>query len=168
MDKNCKNCIKSLFDRCETLNKNCDYDYGSTKYFAFLKKFVCDDFKNRNIEYPIEVSEIIINDKMSLLYKDKIGKFCRIRYCEDNKTYLGLFLGELPCGITITHNSDSKVLTTSYRNNPAIFVFELNKIVFGYESWWDFIENEEELREITDTEINNIWYVKALKQMGKD
>ena len=52
--------------------------------------------------------------------------------------------------------------------NPAIYVFDLQRIIFGAESWWGIIENPEELKDITDDDINNIWYVKALKAMYKE
>lgn len=46
--------------------------------------------------------------------------------------------------------------------------FDLQRIIFGAESWWGIIESLEELKDITDDDINNIWYVKALKAMHKD
>ena len=44
--------------------------------------------------------------------------------------------------------------------NPAIFVPELGKIIFGMESWWGRIKSEEELKDITDGDIENVWHVK--------
>jgi hypothetical protein len=71
-------------------------------------------------------------------------------------------------GIRASHNPDTKELNLSYHSNPAIFVFELNKIVFGAESWWGVIENEDELKKIkiTQDDIDNVWYVKALKAIS--
>jgi len=57
-------------------------------------------------------------------------------------------------------------LSHSY-GNPAIFVFDLNEIIFGYESWWGVIESEKQLKEITNDVIDNVWYVKALKQIDE-
>jgi hypothetical protein len=51
-------------------------------------------------------------------------------------------------------------------NNPAIFVFDLKKIVYGAESWWGMVESEDDLRDITDSTIDNVWYVKAMKEMA--
>lgn len=51
--------------------------------------------------------------------------------------------------------------------NPAIYVFDLKKVIFGAQSWWSVIENEDELRDITKDEINNTWYVKMFKEMVK-
>ena len=105
-------------------------------------------------------------------YKDsQIGNFVKIAPCGDEykgKTYLGLYLGELPVAHHITHNSETKELSVSFSNNPAIFVFDLNKIIYGMESWWGIIESEEDLKEITNRDINNIWYMKALKELSSD
>ena len=49
--------------------------------------------------------------------------------------------------------------------NPAIFIPSLNKIVWGYGSWWGEIASAEKLHQITDSDIQNVWYVRALKQL---
>jgi hypothetical protein len=60
----------------------------------------------------------------------------------------------------------NKVYAEFCSYNPAIFVPELNKVIFGYESWWSEITTEEELNNvITDHTIENVWYVKLLKSM---
>ena len=40
-------------------------------------------------------------------------------------------------------------------------------IILGCESFWSKIENAEELKDITDEEINNNPYMKILKELGK-
>ena len=47
-----------------------------------------------------------------------------------------------------------------------IFVPELNEVVWGCGSFWQKIRSKEQLKNITDGDINNVWYVKALKQIG--
>lgn len=37
----------------------------------------------------------------------------------------------------------------------------------GYESWWGFIKTVEDFQEITDEDISNVWYVKALKELSE-
>ena len=51
--------------------------------------------------------------------------------------------------------------------NPAIFVPELKKIIYGYESWWGAITNKDDLSDlnISDEDIENTWYVQLLKSM---
>jgi len=65
--------------------------------------------------------------------------------------------------IVIFHDRETKKLEISPFSNPAIFLPEFNEIVWGIESWWGVIEKEDDLRQITDKDIQNIWYVKALK-----
>lgn len=125
----------------------------------------CPMFKSKFIEYPIQVTKIDQTpiDYKDGLYKSNIGKTVKVRV--GNKTYLGLFLGDLPDATYIRHNPESGVLTVNHTTNPAMFVPELNRIVFGYESWWSVIESPEDFKEITDQDIDNVWYMKALKAM---
>ncbi|WP_434510123.1 hypothetical protein [Desulfitobacterium sp. AusDCA] len=135
----------------------------------FKENFICDGYKSRYIEYPIEVSKINRNTELYCLEKSHIGKFVKVAPCaeeHEGKTYLGLFLGDLPLDISVSHNPTTKELNLGYFANPAIFVFELNKIVFGAESWWSVIKTEDELKEITQDDIDNVWYVKALKELA--
>jgi hypothetical protein len=51
--------------------------------------------------------------------------------------------------------------------NPAIYVFETKEIVYGCESWWSPLESLDDLSDISDEDIDNVWYVKLLKEMQK-
>lgn len=51
--------------------------------------------------------------------------------------------------------------------NPAIFVPELNKIIWGMECWWSEIESIDKSKAITDKDIENQWYVQLLKSMSE-
>ena len=96
------------------------------------------------------------------------GKFVAVRKAgEGEKTKLGLYLGDLPLGVTAGFRpNDPETLIIQYmRGNPAIFVFDDNQIVYGAESWWGAISNPDQLREITDGDIQNVWYVQALRQL---
>ena len=119
----------------------------------------------KTIEYPIKVNKINFRKPFSLY---EVGGFAKVRPCGEeyeNKTYLGLLLGELPTDSYVTYNKESEELNVGIMSNPAIYVFDLNKIIYGYESWWSRIENENDLKNITDSDINNQWYVKALQQL---
>jgi len=35
----------------------------------------------------------------------------------------------------------------------------------GCGSWWGAIDNEEDLKDITDSDIENVWYVQLLKKI---
>lgn len=119
----------------------------------------------KKIEFPITVNKINYSEAFSLY---EMGGFAKVRPCGEeyeNKTYLGLFLGELPTGPYVTYNAKDEELNVGMMCNPAIYVFDLNKIIYGYESWWSRIESENDLKGITDTDINNQWYVKALRYL---
>lgn len=167
--KNCSNCKYGLFSNCDTL-KN-DKEYQELEFidkFDFKSDYVCDDYKSIFIEYPIQVSKINQDSTITSYKDDQIGKFAKIAPCGDEyegKTFLGLYLGELPIGHSISHNSKTEELSVSFRTNPAIFVFDLNKIIYGIESWWSIIESEKDLKEIANADINNTWYVKVLNSL---
>ena len=118
----------------------------------------------------MEVEHVDVKGTLPLVKATPLcGKFVSIQPCEDNpdkKTYLGLFIGEVPMSWSWKLNEDTKTIEVTHKPlgwMPAIYVFDLNKVVFGYQSWWGVIESEEQLRQITDADIQDIWYVKALK-----
>lgn len=173
--RNCMTCKFGLFSRCDELKNNEDYQnltkekYDFVKDDNFKRNYICDNYKSMFIEYPIEVSKINTDNNKGSYRSKQIGKFAKICPCGEEykgKTYLGLFLGDLPISNYVSYNEDSKELKVSFHNNPAIFVFDLNKIIYGCESWWGIIENEEDLKEITKDDIDNVWYMKLLKALG--
>ena len=84
-----------------------------------------------------------------------------------DKTFIGFYVGDISSGSFVTIKED-KIVCNWSGHNPAIFVPELNKIVYGYESWWSHIDNEEDLKDITDDTISDVWYVKLLKKISKE
>lgn len=178
--RNCNSCKSGLLGRCDGLKNNKEYQAifkdreaksmdRMLEAHEFKSNFICNEYRSMFIEYPIEVSKINSNIDKGYYRDSQIGKFTRITPCGEEyggKTYLGLYLGDLPIGHNISHNPETKELSISFSNNPAIFVFNLNKIVYGMESWWGIIESEDDLKEITESDINNIWYVKALKELS--
>lgn len=131
----------------------------------------CGFFQSKYIEYPITVSEIEndFGDNFSLGHE--IGCLVAVRPCGEeygNKTFCGFLLGDLPIYNHITFNSETGELHVFPHRNPAIFVPELKKIVYGCESWWHEITSVEELKDISDSDIDNTWYVQLLKDTGKE
>lgn len=130
----------------------------------------CKRYKSRYIEYPIEVSRI--NSEMREYWKnDDCGQLVKIRPCGEEygeKTYLGILLGDLPFMNYISYREETKELDILPSCNPAIFVPELKKIIFGMESWWGRIKNADELKEITNDDIDNVWYVRLMKEMNRE
>lgn len=128
----------------------------------------CEKYKSRYIEYPIEVNKI--NSEMREYWKDTdCGRLVKIRPCGaeyGEKTYLGILLGELPFMNCVSYQEKTKELDVFPSCNPAIFVPELKKIIFGMESWWGRIESADELKDITDEDISNVWYVRLMKEIN--
>lgn len=93
----------------------------------------------------------------------------RIRPCAaeyEGKTYLGVYVGDVALGFSSKYHPEEKTLELGFSQfNPAIFVPALGKIIYGIESWWGQIRDEEDLKDISDNDINNVWYVKMLKSM---
>lgn len=117
--------------------------------------------------------QIALNSYKQLVYEDSkpvmnIGDPGPVKICPcaeeyGGKTYFGIYIGDIP--LSISHSIDAEGTLTAKRSqyNPAIFVPELGKIIFGIESWWGRIESKEELEKLITPElIKNIWYVQLL------
>jgi hypothetical protein len=129
------------------------------------------------IKFPVEVSGIDwdvddpITDKSWQSQIHPVGSFVAVRSCKKehgDKTYLGILIGWVPIYNEVTYDEETKRMTFHHKgDNPAIFVPDLKTVVLGCESWWGEIESEKHLREITNDDIQNIWYVKALKALAE-
>ena len=126
--RNCNTC-KYAFITCRKLKNDVEYSKlnGWKEQVKFKNNCVCDKYKCRFIEYPINVNKI----KFVSIKRDSkdVGKLVEIQMCGEDcsKTHLGIYLGKLPIQITAGY-SDKKELIVSTVNNPAIFVFDLNRI----------------------------------------
>jgi len=125
------------------------------------------EFKKPRIVNGIEIEDIRL-PPLSV----EIGGSVAIRPSSDeyeDKTYLGIFLGGIARIESTAFNTVEKTIIIYNREHPAFFVPKLKKIIFGFESWWKPITNIDTLKEITDEDIQNTWYVKALKEIdGSD
>ena len=120
-----------------------------------------------NINYPITVEKIELVQPRKTSYR-KVGSWVSIRPCsEGDKTFLGVYLGDLQNSPMASYNKNSKLLTVIPFQNPAIWVPDLNRVVWGCESWWGVIEGPEDLKKITDGDIQGVWYVRALKELSE-
>ena len=88
---------------------------------------------------------------------------CAKEYNE--KTYIGIYIGDLPIQILTSYKESTGQLINSTMNNPAIFVPELKKIIYGCESWWKTIRSVDEFSKISNEDIDNTWYVKLLQSL---
>lgn len=128
----------------------------------------CEKFDSRFIEYPLTIQGID-NAKIDTFgLGHECGALCEIPCGKEyeGKSYIGIYLGDLPISITTSYHRESGILENRTMNNPAIFVPELKKIIYGCESWWREIESIEDFKGISKDDIENTWYVKLLKIMG--
>jgi len=129
------------------------------------------------IEFPITVTEIDCDDNSEaihekLLLGGKCGDMVAVRPCGKeygDKTYLGVLLGEVAMSVSCRFDAEAGKLTLfqSY-HNPAMYVPDLKKVIYGCGSWWGKINNEDDLKQITNQDISNVWYVKAMKALMHD
>jgi len=127
------------------------------------------------ISFPVSIGSVETDNRFYNKGRIGCGQMVAIRPCGEEykgKTYLGIYLGDITIGVDVffskNESTDVYKLETLNHLNPAIFIPEFNKIVFGCESWWGTIKDESHLKQITDEDIQNVWYVKALKQLTKE
>lgn len=131
----------------------------------------CDGFKSKFIEYPITVQCIENKEINTSGLGHKCGCLCEIRPCGEEhqgKSYIGIYLGDLPIAIHTSFNDKTGILKNQTLNNPAIFVPELKKIIYGYESFWREIQSVEEFTGISEEDISNTWYMRLLNDLGEN
>lgn len=128
----------------------------------------CGSFDSRYIEYPLTIKGIENSDIDTSGLGHECGCLCEVKPCGEeyhDKSYIGIYLGELPISIHTSYNRQTGILSNSTMNNPAIFVPELKKIIYGCESWWREITSIEDFKGISQEDIDNTWYVKLLSLM---
>ena len=109
-------------------------------------------------------------DQSPPIKTDKCGTAVRVRPCGDEyegKTYFGVLIGEVPLGISSRINSEGTLTVMRSMYNPAIFVPALGEIIYGAGSWWSEIDPDQEIDQITDEMIGDVWYVKMMVEMAK-
>jgi hypothetical protein len=98
------------------------------------------------------------------------GALVKVRPCAEeygNKTYVGFLIGEVPLGAGFKKVDENTIQISYGSYNPAIFIPETGSVVLGAGSWWGVIKSEEDLRQISDDDISNVWYVKLLNNLKK-
>ena len=130
----------------------------------------CIQFKNKHIQYPIEVNKIKY-EPFESWNRYEPGTPVRIMPCAKEykeKTYFGMYLGNLPTQNYVSYERKNKQLDICIMNNTAIYVFELKKIIYGCESYWSVIDDPNDFEDITKEMIDNVWYVQLLKGFYKN
>lgn len=122
------------------------------------------------IEYPIEVNGIHFEEEDTLRpsFGRKGTKWVAVRSCNKkhgNKTYLGILLGDMALSVRVTLSPEGILQVEQAMYNPAMYVPELHEVIFGCGSWWTPIDTPESLRQISNADIENVWYVRAMKDV---
>lgn len=145
-----------------------------SKLGAEIKKHKEEHVSESDIKFPLEISGVKFYDRRgnkSPMSQAKIGDLVSVRPCDEkynNKTYLGIYLGDLPIDYTYELHIESKVLNIHAIGNPAMYVFELKEIIYGCGSYWGKIKSIDDFKKITNEDIENVWYVKLLKKMYQE
>jgi hypothetical protein len=118
-----------------------------------LARLIAEPDLFKALAFPIEVTGVQFTGKYGLENGYPKRKLVRIRPCAEEfsgKTFLGLYLGDLARTMGVSFNPETGVLEVFLsHHNPAIWVPSLERIIYGFESWWGPIESEEQLRAIT-------------------
>lgn len=163
----------------EELLKELDKAFEETKDYTRFVDLFGDKSKSVLTRLNKTINSISLllkmNDVKDVLHPtipaliNKTGCLVKIRPCAaeyQNKTYLGFYIGDIAHGSSLGLDGD-KIQVEFTGHNPAIFVPELGKVIYGFESWWSKIKSEKDLASITDGDIKNVWYIKLLEEIGK-
>lgn len=148
-------------------------------YNKFIHLFSEDDGKRELAELRRTIMgikrELDAQDFKEVLFPENEGisqgmrppGMVSIRPCGDEyegKTYIGFLIGDVAtsCSWGV---KDGNIQLSWAGHNPGIYVPALKKVIYGYESWWGVIKDEEDFKKITDQDIENTWYVKAFRDM---
>lgn len=155
-----------------------DFMAGFAKSFEEHKK---QYEREHNYKFPITVTGVKfaipepISDKAALGGRNEVGQIVAIRPCADeykDKTFLGILIGYVPIHrdlafVRAEGKEEGELIFRIMGDNPAIFVPDLKKVILGCASWWGAIKDEAHLKQITNEDIQNVWYVKAIKQLAE-
>jgi hypothetical protein len=141
------------------------------KELAELSTYI-EDFKKNVLTgeslhgATIEISTVERGPCLKTRQNPMFGTLVAVRLAKSDKTFLGIYLGDLTIDVHAMYHKVKKTLTLQPVTNPAIFVPEIDRLVWGCESWWKPLKSAEDLKEITDADIESVWYVRALKELA--
>lgn len=99
--------------------------------------------------------------------RQRCGTWVRVRPAGAEVTYLGVMLGKIATATSAEYHPESGVLhVRQSTHNPAIYVPDLGRVVFGEGSFWSVIESPAEIRAIGDKAVGGVFYVRALRSIA--
>ena len=139
--------------------------WGSVCNKGHEAEAACDDYDSMFMQFPMTLNGIDMTEwTPSKALKD--AELVAVRPANEEKTYLGFLLDGLGSAVTINYSKDTKILHVHTYSNPPILVPALRRVVFGYESWWRRIKSEADFKDITDDDIDCVFYVRALGELN--
>lgn len=102
----------------------------------------CPDNRPRGIQYPVTVRAVRLHPP-AVDREDDVGKLVRVSPADDDGTYLGIFLGTHPLFISGAYDEKVETIDVMTTNTPLIFVPETGRLVYGAESWWEFVKGDD-------------------------
>ena len=113
---------------------------------------------SQEVELPITVNEIVAAEEPPIeSIWAKCGDLVAVRPCDEkfgDKTYIGIYLGEFPLSFSYSYENGRLKIAHSM-HNPAIFIPEMKEIVYGCESWWGKIKDENQRSEEHTSELQS-------------
>lgn len=120
------------------------------------------------IPFPLTVLGVRHATAGGFFGKKEVGSLVGVRPVGDLNTYPGIMLGDLPrAGADVAYDRSNREPCVFTDTNPAMFVPTLNRVVWGYESWWYPIETEDQLKQISDEDIRSNPLITRLSQALK-
>jgi hypothetical protein len=177
-DKELKEALQEIKKNLRVFDKVLKHDftkegkcYVNLRQSTFIRKLL-KLFDSLNWQLALNTYKTFdIDNEQKPINTNQCGTPVKIRPCADKyegKTYFGILLGDMPLNISATIDMSGNMSISRVSYNPAIFIPEVNDIVYGCESWWGEIESEDDLKEvITEDTIDNVWYMKLLRRMSK-
>jgi len=148
--------MKALIDRHMTIERL----FSSNVEDQFIKEFYKMSTQILALANTIEARSVE-NKFGDILETDKnCGRLVKVRLAQKGevKTHLGVYLGKIPTTSFTDYDPTTQIVTVKpSMKNPMMYVPDLGRIVFGFESWWGFIELEEAktFSPITQEDIQN-------------
>lgn len=158
-------------ESCEGTGHARDYAKGLNARDPETPCFFCKGKGTRPKQFPWVVTGVDWDTQRPALRPALMSHgvtWVSIRPCAKehaNQTFLGWLLGDLAQGQMAQMKPNGRLEIGMSYHNPAIFVPALGRVILGCESWWGALESPEDLRTITDADIEGVWYVQALKDL---
>lgn len=81
-------------------------------------------------------------------WRSETGAWVKVRPCGkeyEGKTYLGILLGDVALSVSFRYSPETRTIGFEpAMHNPAMYIPDLKKIVYGCGSWWGVIEGPED------------------------